>query len=141
MKKDERFIFLLGQARNRLFTKLDQALVDAAGVTAAQSGALYYLMANDGCLLTELSRALMLDKSAITGLVDRLESKNLVKRKPVPSDRRAIKISLTEPGRFAAMKCLSITKQYNDAIKQGLTQEEIDTFSSILQKIIQRFSE
>ncbi len=141
MKKDERFIFLLGQARNRLFTKLDQALIDSAGVTAAQSGALYYLMANDGCLLTELSRALILDKSAITGLVDRLESKNLVKRKAVPSDRRAIKLFLTETGRLAAMKCLSITKQHNDAIKEGLSQEEIDAFSSILQKIIQRFSE
>lgn len=141
MKKDERFIFLLGQARNRLFTKLDQALVETAGVTAAQSGALYYLMANDGCLLTELSRSLVLDKSAVTGLVDRLESKKLVKRKSVPSDRRAMQIFLTEEGRFAGMKCLGITKQFNDSIKEGLSQEEIDTFSSILQKIIQRFSQ
>lgn len=140
MKRDERFIFLIGQARNRLFTRLDQALMDAAGVTAAQSGALYYLMANDGCLLSELSRALMLDKSAITGLVDRLESKGFVKRRSTPADRRAINIFLTEAGRAAAMKCLGVTKEYNDAIKEGLSEDDVECFRRILQKIIHRFS-
>jgi DNA-binding MarR family transcriptional regulator len=140
MKKDERFIFLIGQARARLFTRLDQALLDKAGITAAQSGALYYLMENDGCLLTELSRALMLDKSAITGLVDRLESKGLVERRTTPADRRALNIFLTEAGKSAAQKCLGVTKQFNSAIKEGLTQDEVDTFSRILQKIISKFS-
>lgn len=141
MKKDERFIFLIGQARNRLFTRLDQALIEAAGVTAAQSGALYYLMANDGCLLSELSRALMLDKSAITGLVDRLEGKGLVKRRATPSDRRSISIHLTGTGREAALKCLGVTKKFNDAVKEGLSQDEIDVFSRVLQKVIGTFSE
>ncbi|HQH99787.1 MAG TPA: MarR family winged helix-turn-helix transcriptional regulator [Deltaproteobacteria bacterium] len=140
MKRDERFIFLIGQARNRLFTRLDQALIETAGVTAAQSGALYYLMANDGCLLSELSRALLLDKSAITGLIDRLESKGLVKRRATPADRRAINIFLTDAGRSAAMKCLGVTKRYNDAIKEGLSEDEVECFSRILQKIITRFS-
>jgi len=140
LKTDERFIFLIGQAQNRLFTRLDQALMKAAGITAAQSGALYYLMEHDGCLLSELSRALLLDKSAITGLVDRLESKGLVERRRIASDRRAINICLTGAGRAAARKCLSVTKEFNNAIKEGLSEEEIRTFSMILQKIISRFS-
>jgi len=110
MGNDERFIFLIGHARHRLFTSLDKALLDRAGVTTAQSGALYYLLDNDGCLLSELSRALMLDKSAITGLVDRLENKKLVLRRNTPSDRRAIKIYLTEKGVDAANKGLNVTK-------------------------------
>jgi DNA-binding MarR family transcriptional regulator len=141
MKIDERFIFLIGQARNRLFSRLDQALLNTGGITAVQSGALYYLLDNDGCLLSELSRALMLDKSAITGLVDRLEDKGLVERRTIPSDRRAITIYLTEEGKAAAKKCLSVTKEYNGAIKEGLSRDEIETFSRILQKIIKRFSE
>ncbi len=140
VKKDERFIFLIGQAQHRLFTRLDQALMQTAGITAAQSGALYYLMEHDGCLLNELSRALMLDKSAITGLVDRLENKGLVERCRTASDRRAISIRLTGAGKAAAQKCLGVTKEFNSAIKEGLSEAEISTFSMILQKIISRFS-
>ncbi len=140
MKKDERFIFLIGQARHRLFTRLDQALMKAAGITAAQSGALYYLMEHDGCLLSELSRALLLDKAAITGLVDRLEHKGLVERCRAASDRRAINIRLTDAGKDAARKCLVVTKEFNNAVKEGLSEQEISMFSTILQKIISRFS-
>src|SRR5512133_3943911 len=99
MKKERRFIFLIGQAKHRLMTRLDQALLETAGITAAQSGALYYLKDNDGCPFTELSRALGLDKSAITGLVDRLASKGLVERRLTPSDRRSMSIMLTDAGR------------------------------------------
>lgn len=139
MKRDERFIFLIGQAQNRLFTRLDQALMKTAGITAAQSGALYYLMEHDGCLLNELSKALLLDKSAITGLVDRLENKGLVERCKAVSDRRAINLQLTEAGKTAVRKCLGVTMEFNDAIKEGLSVEEIGTFSMILQRIIARF--
>jgi MarR family transcriptional regulator, organic hydroperoxide resistance regulator len=141
MKKDERFIFLIGQAQNRLFTRLDQALLKTAGITAVQSGALYYLMEHEGCLQNELSRALLLDKSAITGLIDRLENKGLAERRRTTADRRAMNIYLTEEGKSAARKCLAVTKEFNNVIKEGLSQEEIDTFSRILQKIISRFSQ
>ncbi|MRR16281.1 MAG: MarR family transcriptional regulator [Deltaproteobacteria bacterium] len=140
MKKERRFIFLIGQARHRLMTRLDQALMEAAGITAAQSGALYYLKENDGCLFTELSRALGLDKSAITGLVDRLAGKGLVERRALPSDRRSMSIALTDAGRAAAARCLKITKEFNSAITEGLSERETESLSKALQKIITRFS-
>lgn len=140
MKKERRFIFLIGQARHRLMTRLDQALLETAGITAAQSGALYYLKDNDGCLFTELSRALGLDKSAITGLVDRLAGKGLVERRALPSDRRAMRIMLTAAGKDAASRCLKITKEFNSAIMEGLSEQEIESLSKILQKIIAQFS-
>jgi len=140
MKKERRFIFLIGQARHRLMTRLDQALLETAGITAAQSGALYCLKENDGCLFTELSRALGLDKSAITGLVDRLESKGLVERRLTPADRRAISIVLTAAGKDAAERCLKVTRAFNSAITEGLSEKEIETFSKILQKVIDKYS-
>ncbi len=140
MKSRERFIFLIGQARNRLFVKLDQALISAAGITAVQSGALYYLLENDGCQSVELSRGLMLDKSAITGLIDRLEEKGLVKRQASPTDRRVLNVCLTDTGRDAAEKCLGITKKFNGRIIEGLSEEEAATFAAVLKKIIKTFS-
>ena len=139
MKKNDRLIFLLGQARHRLMTTIDKSLIETAGLTAAQSGALLYLMKNNGCLLKELSQGLMLDNSAITGMVDRLEKKNLVQRRNSGSDRRAINIYLTDAGNKAATKALPIVKEYNIAIKKGFSSDETDIFRRVLESIIDRF--
>ncbi|MFH1243309.1 MAG: MarR family transcriptional regulator [Pseudomonadota bacterium] len=139
MGRDDRLIFLLGQARHRLMTNLDRSLLDTASITTAQSGALFYLMENNGCLLRELSKALMLDNSAITGMVDRLENKNFVERRTSSRDRRAINVYLTDKGLEAATKALSIARRYNNTIMKGFSSDEIDVFRRILQSIIDRF--
>jgi DNA-binding MarR family transcriptional regulator len=49
--------------------------------------------------MNELARLLELDKSSITGLVDRAERRGLVERVPSPSDGRAVLVRLTDKGR------------------------------------------
>jgi DNA-binding MarR family transcriptional regulator len=49
--------------------------------------------------MQELARLLELDKSSVTGLVDRAERRGLVARAPSPTDRRAVLVSLTPEGR------------------------------------------
>jgi MarR family transcriptional regulator, lower aerobic nicotinate degradation pathway regulator len=49
--------------------------------------------------MQELARLLELDKSSVTGLVDRAERRGLVARAPSPTDRRAVLVRLTAEGR------------------------------------------
>jgi len=49
--------------------------------------------------MNELARLLDLDKSSVTGLVDRAERRGLVERVPSPADRRAVLVRLTAGGR------------------------------------------
>lgn len=49
--------------------------------------------------MQELARFLDLDKSSVTGLVDRAERRGLVARAPSPADRRAVRVRLTAEGR------------------------------------------
>lgn len=51
---------------------------------------------NDSMTLGDLSRELELSHSTVSGIVDRLEAKDIVKRRPSPDDRRYVQISLTE---------------------------------------------
>ena len=139
MKPDERLIFLLGHARHRVYLRLDQALLERVGITTAQSGALFYLKNNDGCLPSQMGQGLKLDKSAITGLVDRLEKKAMLERRNDPEDRRAIRLYLTKAGRDATAKALPVVKQQNRAIKKGFSPEEIEIFSRVLRTTIERF--
>ena len=49
--------------------------------------------------MNELARLLDLDKSSVTGLVDRAERRGLVVRVPSTADRRSVLVTLTDHGR------------------------------------------
>jgi len=52
--------------------------------------------------MNELARFLDLDKSSVTGLIDRAERRGLVERVPSAADRRAVLVCLTDQGRLFA---------------------------------------
>jgi MarR family transcriptional regulator, lower aerobic nicotinate degradation pathway regulator len=49
--------------------------------------------------MAALARYLNLDKSSITGLVDRAERRGLVQRSADPSDGRSVRVAVTDKGR------------------------------------------
>ncbi len=53
----------------------------------------------DGCTQSDLSRQLIMHRSNVTGLVDRLEERGLVARKENATDRRAWLVVLTPTAR------------------------------------------
>jgi len=53
----------------------------------------------DGCTQSDLSRQLIMHRSNVTGLVDRLEERGLVTRKENAADRRAWLVVLTPAAR------------------------------------------
>lgn len=59
-----------------------------------------------GCTQIELSRLLIMHRSNITGLVDRLEKRGLLQRKDSSTDRRAYQVVLTASGRKLIEKIL-----------------------------------
>src|SRR5438128_2248219 len=52
----------------------------------------------NGVSQTELSRQLIMHRSNVTGLVDRLEGRGLVRREALPQDRRVYRVVLTHAG-------------------------------------------
>jgi DNA-binding MarR family transcriptional regulator len=69
------------------------------GLTAPQVDLLRQLSFNDGLTLTQLSERLNLAHSTVSGIVDRLEQKEMVERRPDPHDRRIKSIFLGQPVR------------------------------------------
>jgi DNA-binding MarR family transcriptional regulator len=56
--------------------------------------------------MTELAATLACDNSNVTGLVDRLEARGLVARRPAPEDRRVKHVVLTSAGMRVRMQLL-----------------------------------
>jgi DNA-binding MarR family transcriptional regulator len=70
--------------------------------------------------MTELSRVLHLEKSSLTGLVDRVERRGLVARVRDSRDRRACQITLTAQGRQLAYDCHHAVTARLDTLTAGL---------------------
>jgi DNA-binding MarR family transcriptional regulator len=69
------------------------------GVSIPQLNCLLALHENGPIPLSLIARYIMVNSSTVTGIVDRLEDKGLVKRTRISMDRRVITVSLTDSGR------------------------------------------
>ena len=67
-------------------------------VSAAQLNCILTLHENGPLSLSQISRYVLVNSSTVTGIIDRLEDKGLVKRMRTSQDRRVITIELTETG-------------------------------------------
>jgi MarR family transcriptional regulator, organic hydroperoxide resistance regulator len=78
------------------FKSYAQGLANELDLAPQQMWALMKL--GEPIAMGELANALVCDSSSITGLVDRLEQRGLVERRPAAHDRRVKLIVLTERG-------------------------------------------
>ncbi|MCI0689260.1 MAG: MarR family transcriptional regulator [Sporichthyaceae bacterium] len=67
--------------------------------------------------MAELADCFGVEKAALTGLVDRAERRGLARRSPVPGDRRAVRVTLTDTGHGAATAFhAEVTEELNDLL-------------------------
>ncbi len=82
------------------FVRESQRLFRPHGLTAVQFNVLNVLAAQSrGLSQRELSETLVVDRSNVTGLIDRLTKLGWVRRAADPTDRRIHRIELTPAGR------------------------------------------
>jgi len=74
------------------------AAVAELDLAPAQARALHELDVERPISMRELAERLKSDPSNITGLIDRLEARGLVERRPDPTDRRIKGLALTSAG-------------------------------------------
>lgn len=140
MLMDDRLIFLLFKAQNKLQNYIRNQLATAGvRISVVQAGILFLLKQKDGRTMTELSQVLSTDNSAITGLVDRLERSGFISRKMPLNDRRTYLISITPDGLEEINKARVIIRRVNEEIKEGFSVEEIESFKKVLNGIFEKF--
>lgn len=91
--------FLEGQAR--VLEALGRELEAEHGLTLSAYEVLLYLYEepSGSIRMQELAGRVLLSKSGLTRLVDRLEAEGLVSRRACPTDRRGVEATLTDLGR------------------------------------------
>ncbi|MET8872226.1 MarR family transcriptional regulator [Nocardia sp. NPDC004604] len=95
---DDRGVFLLSQIGHHVSRRFTTRLAPL-GLDPAHFGILNHLAAADGRSQQELADLLHVHRNAMVGLVDELEERGLVQRRPHPADRRAHAIHLSDRAR------------------------------------------
>lgn len=122
----------------RLTPRLDEELRRQARLDLKSYDALLhtYEAGAAGIRMADLAERVVLSKSGLTTLVDRLEGEGLVRRLPDPADRRATRITITDAGidmfRSAAQVHLAgIARHFADKI----TTAEARALAEILERV------
>jgi DNA-binding MarR family transcriptional regulator len=89
----------------------------------------------DGLSQTELGRQLIMHRSNVTGLVDRLEKRGLVERHDVASDRRAYKVVLTPAGVRLMEEVLPQYYERAIRVSEGLSSRRVASLAADLQML------
>ena len=87
--------------------------------------------------MSELADYLGLDKSTISGLVDRAEKRGLLQRAPNPADGRAVDVFLTTGGAQLAETGASEITQSLAPMTSQLTKADTRRLATLLERILE----
>ncbi len=83
----------------------------------------------------DLEFCIKVNKSTISEMLDNMEKNDLIKRVPSKLDSRKKIIVLTPRGREVDSKVSDTIKNYDKSLKEKLTQEELEQFFKIINKL------
>jgi len=112
----------------------------ALGVSNTEGHLLTYLASYAPCPISELHRVFGLKRSTLTSLLDRLESRGLVRRKSHPEDRRSLLVALRPGGRRLAGKLHALVNGFEDKVLAAVKPAHLAGFRKVLETI-ERVSE
>ena len=85
---------------------------------------------------SQLSQWLFVTSGTMTGRLDRLERRGLIRRLPNPQDRRGMDVELTAEGRKLADELVTAHVQNEERMMAGLTRDERRTLEKIMRKLL-----
>jgi len=141
MSKKRHLIYQLNMARHAMMKEMDAICKHEVDISVVQLTALMVLQQQKSCLMKDLAKALLLDKSAVTSLARRLEDKGLIKKVPSNNDARASFLTLTGKGKEKLVKGNLLFQEANKMIHGEFSEQELDIVSRYLHYITTTFSE
>ena len=115
--------YLLTTSQHRVFQEVSKRL-ENYDVTPVQYGVLHCLWKGDKTTPKEIASELKLENSTISGILDRMEKKNLLKRQVSTEDRRYIEVVLAEKGASVEKPVLDTIDQAKLDILASIPEEE-----------------
>lgn len=124
--------FKLTSAQNVVFNYFKGRLAPL-DVTPIQYALLKCLWTEDLQTPSQLAQTLHLDASSITGILARLEKKELVERIYSRQDRRSVQVHLLESGAALQKPIEAVIEESNREVLAGIDPEDYRRFRTLLE--------
>jgi DNA-binding MarR family transcriptional regulator len=119
----------------RRLRHLNRDTLSPWGITPSQSRALAVLMRHDELRLSELAEHLRIAARSATEVVDDLQERGLVERRPDPADRRATQVVLTAAGAETGRAIRTARQAEAERVFGSLSEDDRADLARILQKL------
>lgn len=118
-------LFLLHDVARLLHVDADKR-ARAHGMTRAQWGILIWLERQPGISQKELAELLEVEPITVARLIDRLEARGMVERRPDPRDRRIWRLHLLSPAHDVLHEINRQRTDMTQMVSRGITPDTLD---------------
>jgi len=133
---------LVAQVRLAIITGVDQEFlgceeVASLEVTAAQFSILKMVLKGNARSACELCKFMDYDRGAMSRMIDRLESKNLIRRVPLAHTRRTMALEVTAAGKAAFPNMEACLDRVVGRLLKGVTKTQVREAEKVLKKMLE----
>ncbi|MCC5999726.1 MAG: MarR family transcriptional regulator [Pararhodobacter sp.] len=112
------------------------AIVRAHGLRVPEWRVLACLHDHDGQMVTRLASLALMEQSAMTRVIERMEERGLVQRRSDSRDRRRVRVFLAEPGRALLEPLLVLARQQEREVLASLPLDQRDALKPMLASLL-----
>jgi DNA-binding MarR family transcriptional regulator len=134
---------LLSRVRTEMLAALDKALEADAELAALEISSAQFIviaalaLAESAKSASDLCRGISYDAGAMTRMIDRLESKGLIRRNRRPDDRRVVYLELTDEGSRAYPRMREVSMGVVNRFLRGFSQAEARQLETFLSRMLE----
>jgi len=117
----------------------ENEVVRGSELTPGQMHAIEVIGHEESLRMKELAEKLGVTTGTLTVMVDKLERKGLIERRPHETDRRSNRVMLTSAGRRHFATHHEYHLKLTEEIASALSPEELATLEEVMKKVVQQF--
>lgn len=133
MLREETFDYHLKWAWHKISKYYNQIAVNE-GITMAVGNVLLSIE-KEGTPATSLGPMMGMEPRSLSRILNSMEQKGLIERKPDPNDKRVNRVHLTELGKQGRAISRNTVIDLNQKLRSKFTETELSTFFTVMQKL------
>jgi DNA-binding MarR family transcriptional regulator len=135
MKHEETIDYLLKVVWQNMSNTYNQ-IASGFGITQA-TGYVLINIDKEGTPVTQLAGLLGVKSTSLSRILSSMEESGLIFRKAVPSDKRSVRVFLTDYGTEKRQLAKGVVRSFNDYLNTNLSVREKEDVMKTLQKLNQ----
>lgn len=132
-------LYLLAAASDAASAQF-HAHVRANGLKVAEWRVLACLIEKDGQMITRLARVALFEQSRLTRIIEKMEDRGLVTRRPDLRDGRRVRVHLTGDGRALADRLVTDAQVHENDLIAAVATDDGTEIKSVLKSLIRHLA-